>query len=151
MPSACAHRRGRQLGLAVVAYLIAIAPVLLAGRPSFSSYMTLTDSAIHMVGANYLISHGSSFGHLDLRNSYGQLINGYFDSGYPTGADTLFGATAVLLRLPMIWAFQPFNAFAVALGAGPAWLLVEGLGLRGRWVALAALSATCRRSYTRTS
>jgi hypothetical protein len=131
-----------QLGLAVLAYLIAIAPVLFSGRPSFSSYMTLTDSAIHMVGADYLISHGSSFAHLDLRNSYGQLISGYFDSGYPTGADTLFGATAILLRLPMIWAFQPFNAFAVALGAGPAWLLVKGFGLRGRWAVPAALSAT---------
>jgi hypothetical protein len=131
-----------QLGLVLLTYLIAIAPVLLSGRPSFSSYMTLTDSAIHMVGASYLISHGSSFGHLDLRNSYGQLVNDYFNSGYPTGADTFFGASAVLLRLPMIWAFQPFNAFALALGAGPAWLLVRGFGLRGRWAFLAALSAT---------
>lgn len=131
-----------QVMVSVLAYLIAIAPVLLSGRPSFSSYMTLTDSVIHMVGAAYLIAHGASFGHLDLHNSYGELINGYFNSGYPTGADTFFGATAVLLRLPTIWAFQPFNAFALALAVGPASLLLRRIGLRDWWLGLAALTVT---------
>jgi hypothetical protein len=131
-----------QISLTVLAYLIAIAPVLAGGRPSFSAYMVLTDSSIHMVGADYLMSHGFSFAHLDLSNSYGQLVNSYFPTGYPTGADTLFGASAFLLGLPMIWAFQPFNAFALAMAAGPAWLLVRRIGLNGFWAALAALSAT---------
>jgi hypothetical protein len=131
-----------QVGIVVLAYLIAIAPVLLGGAPSFSSYMTLTDSSIHMIGADYLISHGSSFGALDLRNSYGQLVNDYFNSGYPSGADTLFGASSFLLRLPLIWSFQPFNAFALALGSGPAWLLVRRLGLDGVWAGVAALTIT---------
>jgi hypothetical protein len=126
----------------VLAYLAAIAPVLLAGRPSFSSYMVLTDSALHMVGADYLVHHGRSFAHLDLRGSYGQVVNSYFDTGYPTGADTLFGATALLLRLPLIWAFQPFNAFALATAVGPAWLLLRRVGLAGWWLAVAALSVT---------
>ncbi len=131
-----------QVGLVVFAYLIAIAPVLLGGRSSFSSYMVLTDSSIHMIGVDYLISHGSSFGGLDLHNSYGQLVNDYFNSGYPSGADTLFGASSFLLRLPLIWSFQPFNAFALALGIGPAWLLVKRLGLDGVWAGVAALSIT---------
>jgi hypothetical protein len=131
-----------QVGLVVLAYLIAIAPVLLGGRTSFSSYMVLTDSSIHMIGADYLISHGANFGGLDLRNSYGQLVNDYFNSGYPSGADTLFGASSFLLRLPLIWSFQPFNAFALALGVGPAWLLVRRLGLGGVWAGLAALTIT---------
>ena len=38
--------------------LLALAPVLLAGRPSFSSYMALADSAVHMMGADFLIRHG---------------------------------------------------------------------------------------------
>ena len=131
-----------QVSIAVLAYLIAIAPVLAGGRPSFSSYMILTDSSIHMVGADYLITHGFSFAHLDLRNSYGQLVNSYFPTGYPTGADTLFGASAFLLGLPMIWAFQPFNAFVLAMAVGPAWLLVRRIGLNGFWAALAALTVT---------
>lgn len=131
-----------QAAVVVLAYLIAIAPVLASGRPSFSSYMVLTDSSIHMVGADYLIAHGYNFAHLDLRNSYGQLVNDYFPTGYPTGADTLFGASAFLLGLPTIWAFQPFNAFALAMAAGPAWLLVRRIGLDGWWAALAALSVT---------
>ncbi len=61
---------------------------------------------------------------------------------YPSGSDTLFGASAFLLGLPLIWAFQPFNAFMLASAAGPAWLLMRRMGLDGGWAALAALSAT---------
>jgi hypothetical protein len=136
--------RGRrwQLGLPVLAYGMALAPVLLAGRPTFSSYMALADSAVHMLGADYLIHHGQSYAHLDLHNSYGQFINNYYNTSYPSGSDTLFGGSAFLLGLPLIWAFQPFNAFILATAAGPAWLLARRIGLNGRWAAPAALSAT---------
>jgi hypothetical protein len=131
-----------QVATTVLAYLLAIAPVLLAGRPSFSSYMVLTDSAVHMVGADYLISHGYHFAHLDMSNSYAQLVTSYFDNAYPSGADTLFGAGAFLLGVPVIWAFQPFNAFALAMAVGPAWLIARRIGLDRWWAALAALTAT---------
>jgi hypothetical protein len=125
----------------VLAYLLALAPVLLAGRESFSSFMALSDSAVHMAGADYLIHHGQSYAHLDLRSSYGQFINAYYNSSYPSGADTLFGGSAILLRLPMIWAFQPFNAFMLATAYGPAWVLARRLGVRGAWAYVAALTA----------
>lgn len=144
LAQACGQRAQAraQLALTALVYLLAIAPVLLSGRPSFSSYMTLTDSAVHMIGADYLIGHGSAFAHLDLRNSYGQLVAAYYDSGYPSGADTVFGASAVLLRLPMIWAFQPFNAFALAMAVGPAWLLLRRIGLSGWWLGLSTLTVS---------
>jgi hypothetical protein len=128
--------------VAVLAYILALAPVLFAGRPTFSSYMALTDSAVHMIGADYLISHGQDYSHLDLHNSYGEFINAYYNTSYPSGADTLFGGSAFLLGLPLIWAYQPFNAFMLATAAGPAWLLVRRIGLKGGWAALAALSIT---------
>jgi hypothetical protein len=131
-----------QLLAPVLAYVLALAPVLFAGRPTFSSYMALTDSAVHMIGADYLLRHGQDFSQLDLRNSYGQFINAYYNTSYPSGADTLFGASAFLLRLPLIWAFQPFNAFMLATAAGPAWLLARRIGLGGAWAGLAALSVT---------
>jgi hypothetical protein len=127
--------------VSLLAYAIALAPVLLAGRPSFSSYMALADSAVHMIGADFLIHHGQHYAHLDLRNSYGQFINDYYNTSYPSGADTLFGGSAVLVRLPLIWAFQPFNAFMLATAAGPAWLLARRMSLAGVWAALATLSA----------
>ncbi|MCW3032055.1 MAG: hypothetical protein JWM60_400, partial [Solirubrobacterales bacterium] len=136
-----ALRRPLPLIASLLAYLLAIAPVLLAGRTSFSSFGALSDSAVHMAGADYLIHHGQSYGHLDLRSSYGQFIKGYYGTSYPSGADTLFGGSAALLGLPLIWAFQPFNAFMLALGCGPAWLLARRLGLRGGWAFLAALTA----------
>jgi hypothetical protein len=126
----------------VLAYLLAIAPVLLAGRASFSSFMALSDSAVHLIGADFFIHHGQHYAHLDLHNSYGLFIHNYYDTSYPSGADTLFGGSALLLGLPLIWAFQPFVAFMLAIACGPAWLLARQIGLRGVWAALAALSAT---------
>jgi hypothetical protein len=108
-----------QLALPVLAFVVALAPVLLAGRPTFSAYMVLTDSALHMTGADYLIRHGQHYSHLDLVNSYGQYINNYYNTSYPTGADALLGGTGVLVHVPMIWAFQPFNAFVLATASGP--------------------------------
>jgi hypothetical protein len=126
----------------LVVYVLALAPVLLAGRATFSSFMALADSAVHMQGADYLLRHGQSYAHLDLRTSYGQFINAYYNTSYPSGSDTLFGGSALLLRLPLIWTFQPFNAFMLACAAGPAWLLARRVGLAGAWAALAAVCVT---------
>jgi hypothetical protein len=131
-----------QLWLPVGVFAVALAPVLLAGRPTFSAYQVLTDSAFHIMGADFLIRHGQDYAHLDLRNSYGGYINGYYGTGYPSGADTLFGGTAFVLGVPLIWAFQPFNAFVLATAAGPSWLLARRIGLPGAWAALAGLTAT---------
>ena len=136
------RRSGWQLAVPVLAYIAAIAPVLFAGRPSFSSYGVLSDSAFHMLGADFLIRHGQDFSHLDLRNSYGQYLNAYYNTSYPSGADTLFGGSAFLLHVPLIWAFQPFNALMLALTAGPAWVLVRRIGLDGWLAAVATLSIT---------
>ncbi len=130
-----------QLAVPVIAYAIAMAPVLLTGRTSFSSFMALGDSAFHMLGADFLIRHGQDYSHLDLRNSYGLFVNNYYNLGYPTGADALFGGSSLLLGLPVIWTFQPFNAFMLAIAGGPAWLLARRMGSDGLWAALAALTA----------
>lgn len=123
-------------------YLLALAPVLLAGRASFSSFMALSDSAVHMIGADYLIHHGQSYGGLDLHSSYGLFIESYWGTGYPSGADTFLGGSALLLRLPLIWAFQPFCGLLLALGTGPALAIARRLGLARGWAALAAFVAS---------
>jgi len=139
-------RRAREwwwlAALPVLAYALALAPVLLAGRPSFSSYLALADSAVHMLGADYLVRHGQDYAHLDLRNSSGLTISDYYGSSYPSGADTVLGASARLLRVPVIWTFQPFNAFVLAIASGPAWLLARRARLSAAIAALAALAAT---------
>ena len=131
-----------QLLICPFAYVLALAPVLLAGRATFSSYMALADSAVHMLGADYLIRHGQDYSQLDLHNSYGLFVHNYYGSSYPSGADTLFGGSSFLLGLPLIWTFQPFVAFMLATAAGPAWLLVRRVGLHGGWAALATLTVT---------
>jgi hypothetical protein len=138
-------RRARELPWPVIAtllvYAIALAPVLLSGRPTFSSFMALSDSAVHIMGADFLVRHGQDYAHLDLRNSYGQFINAYYNTSYPSGADTLFGGSAFLVHLPLIWTFQPFNAFILATATGPAWMIARRMGLGGPLAAVAALSA----------
>lgn len=136
------RERGWRLAVGPLAYAIALAPVLAAGRPTFSSFQALADSAVHMIGADYLIRHGQEYAHLDLHNSYGQYIADYYGSSYPSGADTLFGGSAFLLGLPLIWALQPFSAFMLATAGGPAWVLARRMRLAGGWAALAALTAT---------
>jgi hypothetical protein len=124
----------------VVAYALALAPVLAGGRASFSSFMALADSAVHIIGADYLIHHGQSYAHLDLANSYGQFIHGYYAGSYPSGADTLFGGSAQLLGLSLMWSFQPFNAFLLATAFGPAWSLARRMSLSPPLAWTAALS-----------
>src|SRR5262245_43887347 len=131
-----------QLLAPVLVYVVALAPVLFSGRASFSSYLALADSAIHMMGADFMVPHGQGYSHLDLRNPYGQFMRAYYATSYPSGADTLLGGSAFLIRNPLIWAFQPFNAFILATAAGPAFLLVRRMGLDGGWAALAAVSVT---------
>jgi hypothetical protein len=133
---------GWQLLVGPLAYALALAPVLLAGRPTFSSYMALADSAVHMLGADYLMRHGQSYSHLDLRNSYGAFVRSYYAASYPSGADTWLGGSAFLLRLPVIWAFQPFTAFALATATGPAWVLARRVGLERAWAAAATVTVT---------
>lgn len=137
-----ARESGWLVAVPVLAFVLALAPVLLAGRATFSAYLTISDSAAHMIGADYLIRHGMEYAHLDLRNSYGQVIDDYYNSSYPSGADTLFGGSAAVLGLPLIWAFQPFNALMLASATGPAWMLCRRIGLEGVWAACAALSVT---------
>ena len=137
-----------QIGVGPLAYALALAPVLLAGRPSFSSYLALADSAVHMVGADFLIRHGQDFSHLDLANSYGATIHNYYGESYPSGVDTLFGGSSFLAGLPLIWTFQPFTAFMLATATGPAWVLVRRAGLGAAtagaraWTAVATLTVT---------
>ena len=103
--------------LLVLVYALALAPVLAAGRPTFSAYMTLADSALHMMGADFLIHHGQSWAHLDLRNSYGRFIHVYYAAGYPSGADTLFGGSSrtAMVRTFLEDAFDGFERLLVLL------------------------------------
>jgi hypothetical protein len=139
---------GWQLLVFPLSYLLALAPVLLAGRPTFSSYMALADSAVHMLGADFLIRHGQDYSHLDLHNSYGLFIHNYYGTSYPSGADTLFGGSSFLLGLPLIWTFQPFTAFMLATAAGPAWVLVRRVGIGGPSGAGGGLAALATLTVT---
>ena len=95
--------------------------------------MALADSAVHMIGADFLIRHGQHYAHLDLRNSYGQFINDYYNTSYPSGRGHAVRRQRDPARLPLIWAFQPFNAFVLAIAAGAGMAArAQACGLRAR-------------------
>ena len=130
-----------QLAVPVIAFVAALAPVLFAGLDVLRLHgADRLGAAPH--GGGLLIRHGQHYAHLDLLRSYGQYIQNYYAMSYPTGADALLGGTAFLVHVPMIWAFQPLNAFILATASGPAWLLARRSGLHGAWAAAAALAAT---------
>lgn len=126
----------------VLAYVLALAPVLLAGRPTFSSYDALTDSALHVLGADYLAQHGQQYAGLDTHTSAGVYLDNYYAHSYPSGADVLLGETARPLGVSLLWVFQPFCAFLLATATGPALVLARRIGLRGTWSVAAAVSMT---------
>ena len=147
-PRARAARCGAVRGVAlepavpVLAYVLALAPVLCSGRPSFSSYMALSDSAVHMMGADFLLHHGQDYAHLDLRNSYGQFINDYYNTELPLGRGHAVrrqrrrAGAAADLGLSAVQRVHARDRRRAGLAAGAAH------GPRGAWAALAALTAT---------
>ena len=101
------------LGAALLVYLAAVAPVLLAGRVTVSGYLLDTTVAFHLAGSDYLIAHGWDFARLPdsgLRN----MFNNYYGTQYPSGGHTLLGGSGRLVGVDRIWLYQPYMSLLLA-------------------------------------
>jgi hypothetical protein len=125
---------------ALAAYAVAIAPVVLAGRTTLTGYLLDTTSATHLAGADFLLHHGRDFGGLDPNTSYGMYLKGYFGTGYPSGGHTALAGTGALVPVDLVWLYQPYMAFLLALNVGPLTVLLRRVGLSGLWAAVGALT-----------
>ena len=138
---AAAARADPWLPLATAAaYLMAIAPVLLAGRVSLAGYLIDTTSASHVAGADWLLHHGRDFSGIG-SSSYGLQVAGYFDGNYPSGAHVVLALVGRLVPGDLLWEYQPFMALLVALSVGPLWLLLRRVGLGRPAAAVGAVVA----------
>lgn len=120
------------LAAAAGVFAVFAAPVVLSGNATFAGYGVLGDTAIQFVGIDRLFEHGRSLADLP-PSSYQAALQGYFDSGYPFGAQVAIGAVRPLVGQDIAWVYQPGLAFLVACLA----LCLYALGgqlVRGRWL-----------------
>lgn len=91
------------------------APVVLTGAPGFTGYGRIVDLAFQLDLSAHLVEEGRSVGDLAIDSSHGDAVSRLLGGGYPTGAQATLGATAQLLRIDAIWAWQPFMAWMGAM------------------------------------
>ena len=126
-------------------------PCCCGGRPSFSSYMALADSAVHLIGADFLIAPRPATSRTSTCTTPTASSSTTTTTPATRRARTRCSAAArSLLGLPLIWAFQPFNAFMLAsrrravLAAGQ-----SACAWRVAWAALAVLTRDPARARLR--
>lgn len=121
-------------------YVLACAPVLLAGHVTEAAYLLDTTDAIQMAGADRLLSHGLDFGGL-AESGYKLQLQAYFGSNYPSGAHTVLGGVGRLVGSELTWLYQPFLAAMLALCAPSLYLLGRAAGMGRRLASAAAVLA----------
>jgi hypothetical protein len=122
----------------VAVYLIAIAPVLLAGRVTVAGYLLDTTAAFQLEGADYLVDHGSNFDDIPDSAYRGMLVS-YFGHQYPTGGQSFLGAAGRIVFTDRIWLYQPFLSLMLAFCAPALYHLARSASVPK---ALAAAGAT---------
>jgi hypothetical protein len=107
-------------------FCVCAAPVVVSGNATFLGYFLLNDAAIHFSMIAQLMSHGRDLSGLP-PSAYSALLNNYFSTAYPTGADVALGALRPLVGQDVAWVFQPYLAVILGLGATAAYQLLDGV------------------------
>jgi hypothetical protein len=100
---------------AVVTYLIVAAPILVAGRVTFTGYLLDTTGAIQIAGAERLLHHAHNFS--TGLPAYGTTLGAYFGNGYPSGGHSVLGSVGWLSGQSLIWLYSIFQALELSLAA----------------------------------
>jgi hypothetical protein len=137
--------RGRRLdrwaiAAAVVAYLIACAPVLFAGRATMAGYLLDTTVGIHLAGAEALSDHARDFSSLE-PSSLRFHLEAYIGFRYPTGSYVLLLGAGRLVGQDLIWLYQPHLSALLAISGLVLFFLARAAGLRPALAALAGVLA----------
>jgi hypothetical protein len=133
--ASAARREPLPLLAGVTVYVLACAPVLFAGRATLAGYLLDTSTAVHLAGADRLISHGLDFSGLPT-SGYEGYLKGYFGTRYPSGGHTLLGGTGRIIGANLMWLYQPFMSAVLAFCAPSLWYLARSVAV-GRRLAFA--------------
>jgi hypothetical protein len=116
------------VGAVVATYLLVAAPILFAGRVTFTGYLLDTTAAVQLTGADHLLHHGRDFLGLGDSSSRQELYQ-YFGRSYPSGAHTVLAGVGWLTGVDLAWLYSPYMAVLLALAALPLAFLARSAGL----------------------
>ena len=102
------------VAVAVGAFLVFGAPVILSGEPSFAGYIKLDDTATWLAMTDRIMEHGRSLSGLEA-SSYYATLKFNLAGGYPIGAFVPFGTAQKLVGGDLAWVFQPYESFLAAM------------------------------------
>jgi hypothetical protein len=128
------------IGAALVAYGIACAPVLFAGRPTMGGYLLDTTVGIHLAATEAIGEHARDFSSLE-PSSFRFYLEGYIGFRYPTGSYVLLLGAGRLVGQDLIWLYQPHISALLAFSGLVLYFLARAAGLRPPLAALAAVLA----------
>lgn len=99
----------------VAAYGIVAAPIIFAGRVTFTGYLLDTTGAIQIAGAERLLHHAHDFA--AGTSTYGLTLAAYFGNGYPSGGQGALAAVGWLSGQSLIWLYSIFQALELGIAA----------------------------------
>ncbi len=103
------------VGAGVAAYVIVAAPVIAAGRPTFTGYLLDTTGGIQIAGAERLLHHAHDFS--TGIPAYGTTLQAYFGNGYPSGGHSVLASVGWLSGQSLIWLYSVYQALELGLVA----------------------------------
>src|SRR5271163_3821316 len=115
------------VGAAVATYAIVAAPILVAGRVTFTGYLLDTTGAIQIAGAERLLHHAHHFS--TGLPAYGTTLEAYFGNGYPSGGHGVLASIGWLSGQDLIWLYSLFQALELSLAALVLTFLARRAGL----------------------
>jgi hypothetical protein len=121
-------------------YLVLAAPVIAAGRPTFTGYLLDTTGAVQIAGAERLLHHAHHFS--DGIPAYGTTLGAYFGNGYPSGGHSVLASVGWLSGLNLIWLYSVFQATAMSMLALVLTFVARRAGLARAAAALAGAVAS---------
>lgn len=105
---------GWALAAALGVFLVFAAPVVLSGKPTFTGYIKLDDTATWMAFIDRVMDHGRDLSGLE-PSSYQTTLQVNLPAGYPVGAFLPLGVGSKLTGTDVAWLVQPYMATMAAL------------------------------------
>ncbi len=128
--------------LSLAVFTLSGAVIWLTGEATFAGYGVLGDTSVHMIGADYLVHHGRSFGG-NLPSAYARVLIEYFEiNAYPSGMHTALGTLAATAGADVAWVYQPFLSLLLAISALSLYSLARAVVGDDRWAVAIALPAS---------
>jgi hypothetical protein len=121
-------------GAGVAAYVLVAAPVIVAGRPTFTGYLLDTTGSIQIAGAERLLHHAHDFS--TGIPAYGTTLAAYFGNGYPSGGHSVLASVGWLSGQSLIWLYSVYQALELSLVALVLVFLARRAGLGRRAAAV---------------